>query len=137
MDIQSFKDKMKNLDPEVHKSLIDALNEHLNRPVGDQKMIKGDLTSDPFAEMFKKAVDELNRKYIGGTINHIRKHHPGLYQRTKEVENQLNEIWKKGLKRNATPEDFRDVLKEWYLLHTKSIETYKNERKEIENDGIK
>jgi len=137
MDIQLLKEKMKDLDPEVHKSLIDALNEHLNRPVGDQATAKNDLIPDPFAEIFKKAVDELNRKYIGGTINHIRKHHPELYQKTKEVENKLNGVWKAGLKGNATLENFRDVLKEWYLLYTRGIEIYKKEKKGGNNDSIK
>ena len=137
MDKKELEERIKNLDPKSNKSLIVALNKHLGSPLEDEDTAQNGQSTDPFAEMFKKAVDELNRKYVRGTINHICKYHPSLYRKTKEVENKLNEVWKAGLEGNVNLEQFRDVLKEWYLLYSKGIEIYKKERKEKANDSIK
>jgi hypothetical protein len=55
-------------------------------------VIPAEQVSDPFAEMFKKAMDELKRRHIEGTIDYIEKHHPDLYKKTNEAEDGLNEV---------------------------------------------
>ena len=131
MDMQTLKEKIESLDPKDHKALRDALTAEYKRLVGEEGEAKPQTepVSDPFAEMFKKAVDELNGRYIEGTIHYIRKHHPRLHQETKETEDRLNETWKAGLAGNAGIEEFRKILKRWYLLQLQGIEICSKERK--------
>jgi len=86
---------------------------------------------DPFEGLFKKAVGAISRRYRAGTIEYIREHHGSLYEQTDQAEDQLNEIWKAGLKGEATLEEFRGILIKWYLLHIKGIEIYKDIVKEL------
>lgn len=129
MDIQALKEKIESLDPKAHKALRDALTAEYNRLAGEK--VKEELPAkpspDPFAEMFRKAVDELNGRYIEGTIAHIRKHHPDLYRKSNEAEDRLNDAWKAGLQGKAEIEEFREVLKRWYYLHLRGIEIYSKE----------
>jgi len=130
MDMQALKEQINKLDPQAHKALRDVLTAEYNRLAGEKGQVKSEaqVLPDPFAEMFKKAVDELNRRYIEGTIDYIRKHHPELYQKTNEAEDRLNEVWKAGLQGKAGIEEFRRTLKEWYLLHLQGIEIYCKEQ---------
>jgi len=130
MDIQVLKAQIENLDPQTHKALRDALTAEYNRLAGGKGQIKSEAQAvpDPFAKMFEKAVDELNRWYIKGTIDYIRKRHPDLYQKMNDAEDRLNEVWKAGLQGKAGIEEFRKTLKEWYLLHLQAIEIYCKER---------
>lgn len=133
MNIQELKEKIESLDPKVHRSLIDALTKEYKRLIGSQDQINPlslqyDSTTDPFWEAFKKANHELNKHYIEGTLDHIRKRHPDLYQKINEVEARIDEIWESGLKGNTTLEEFKEVLEEWYSLYIKGIEIYKSEK---------
>lgn len=51
--------------------------------------------------------------------------HRSLYNEINQAEGRLNEVWKEGLKGNATFEEFREILKEWYLLHIEGVEVFK------------
>lgn len=128
--MRALKEQIDKLDPQSHKALRDALIAEYNHLAGKKEGTKpqGQAVSDPFAEMFKKAVDELNRRYIEGTIDYIRKQHPDLYQETNETEDRLNEVWKAGIQGKAGIEEFRKTLKEWYLLHLRGIEIYSKEQ---------
>ena len=130
MDIQVLKAQIDNLDPQVHKALRDVLTAEYKRLAGEKGEAKPDAeqVSDPFAEMFKKAVDELNRLYIKGKMDYIRKHHPDLYQKTNEAEDRLNERWKACLQGKVDIEEFRKILKEWYFLNMQEIEIYSQEQ---------
>lgn len=130
MDMQALKEKIEKLDPQAHKALRDVLTAEYNRLAGEKGQMKSETQAlpDPFAEMFKKAVDELNRRYIEGTIDYIRKHHPDLYRKTNDAEDRLNEVWKAGLQGKAGIEKFRKTLKAWYLLHLQGIEIYSKEQ---------
>lgn len=126
MDIQTFKEQMERLDPKTHKALKDALMVRYENLTSEKARIKSckEQVSDPFAEMFEKAVDELNHRYIEGGIDYIRKSHPELYRKTNNAEERLNTVWKAGLQGKADIEEFRKILKEWYLLHLRGIEIY-------------
>jgi len=90
---------------------------------------QGDLclkNEDPFEGLFKKAVGAISRRYRAGTIEYIREHHRSLYEQTGQAEDQLNEVWKAGLKGEATLEEFRGILIKWYSLHTEGIEIYED-----------
>ena len=133
MDKHEIEEMIKNLDPEAHKSLIGTLKERLGHS-GEETEVGS--PTDPFAKIFNEAADALNSKYIGGTINHIRKHHPSLYGKIKGVEDELNKIWKAGLEGDVNHERFRDILDKWQSLYIKSIEIYQQEVKEEKNDRI-
>jgi hypothetical protein len=130
MDMQTLKEKIDKLDPQAHKALRDVLTAKYNRIAREkgQVMSEAQVVPDPFAEMFKKALAELSRRYIEGTIDYIRKRHPDLYQKTNDAEDRLNETWKAGLQGKAGIEEFRKTLKEWYLLHLQGIEIYCKEQ---------
>ncbi|HUU29586.1 MAG TPA: hypothetical protein VM123_17425 [archaeon] len=130
MDIQALKEKIESLDPKAHKALRDVLTSEYNRLAGGKGKSKpqGETASDPFAEMFEKAADELNRRYIEGTLDYIRKNHPNLCQKTNEAEDRLNEVWKAGLQAKAGIEEFREVLNQWYVLNLRGIKTYSKEQ---------
>lgn len=130
MDIQVLKAQIENLDPQAHKALRDVLTAEYNRLAGEKGEAKpqAEQVPDPYAEMFTKAVDELNRRYIEGTLDYIRKNRPDLYQKTNEAEDRLNEVWKAGLQGRAGIEVFWETLKDWYHLHLQGIEIYSKEQ---------
>ena len=134
MEIQILKEKIESLDPTAHKSLRDALIARYKCLVGEEGEARppSEPAPDPFAEAFEKTVDEINKRYIEGTDDCIRKFHPDLYQQIDDAENRLNEVWKAGLEGKAEIEEFRDVLKQWFRLHLRSIEIYSKEHKKEE-----
>lgn len=81
--------------------------------------------NDRFELMFKKATDEIEKRYLKGTIDYIIENYGSLYKRINRAWKRLDEVWIAGRKGNATIEEFREVLKEWYLLNIKAIEIYK------------
>jgi len=70
MDMRALKEQIDKLDPQAHKALRDALTAEYRRLAGEKggEKPQGQAVSDPFAEMFKKAVDELSRRYIEGRL---------------------------------------------------------------------
>lgn len=134
MQKQTLKEKIKSLDPIAHKSLRDALTARYKRLVGEKEEPKppSEPAPDPFNDAFKDAVDEINKRYIEGADDHIRKFHPALYQQIDDAENKLNEVWKTGLQGKASIGEFREVLKKWFRLHLRSIEIYHKENKKEE-----
>ena len=129
IDIKILKEKIDSLDPIINKALRDALKIEYKKLTGEKEELnqQNKPSSDLFAEMFKKAADEVNRQYIRGTIDYLKKYHPDLNQKIKKMEDRLNDVWIAGIKGNSTLEEFRKVLREWYLLHIKGIEIYKKE----------
>lgn len=81
--------------------------------------------NDIFELMFKKATDEIEKRYLKGTIDYIIENYGSLYKRINRTWERLDEVWIAGRKGNATIEEFREVLKEWYSLYIKGIKFYK------------
>ncbi len=73
-----------------------------------------------FEAMFEQALEEINRKYISGTIPYIKGAHPDLWHRLVEVENNLSEAWLGG-----RDNEFKKNLDEWTNLNFKAIEIFK------------
>lgn len=130
MDIQTLKETIENLDPKAHKSLIAALTEKYNRLIEKKYEIKpqAEAVSDPFSEMFRKVADELNRRYIEGTIPYITEHDPDLYQKINKALEKIDEILKEGPEGKAGIEEFQNALKQWYFLLLQGIELYSKEQ---------
>lgn len=134
MEIQTLREKIKSLDPTAHKSLRDALTSRYKRLAGEKEEAEppSEPAPDSFAEAFEKTVDEINKRYIEGTDDYIRKFHPDLYQEINKAEDKLNEAWRAGLQGKAEIKEFREVLKQWFRLHLGSIEIYSREHKKEE-----
>ncbi|MFH0926827.1 MAG: hypothetical protein V1872_14550 [bacterium] len=127
MDIKELKSKIDNLDPNIHKGLRNVLIDEYNRRTGIKKDIpKIDTPPDSgcFAEIFNKAVDAINKRYIDGTFDYINKFKPDLYQEIKEADDNMNARWKEGLQGKSSIDDFREALKKWYFLNLKAIQLY-------------
>lgn len=73
-----------------------------------------------FEAMFNQALEEINSKYVFGTIPYIKGTHPHLWQRLVEVENKLSEAWLRGI-----DDEFKRNLDEWTNLNFKAIEAFK------------
>lgn len=126
MTIQTIKEQIEALDPEIHGSLRRALVIHFcpDKRQTNNRNAETDSRSDRLAEIFGKKVDELNKCLPDGTVPFIRKHHPDLYQRTNEIEFRLNEIWKRGLRGDATIGEFEDILNEWFDAYLNARNVY-------------
>ena len=127
MDIQTLKSKIESLDPRTHRVLRNALVAEYRRLTGEEAGTALQDMSDPFAKMFRKAADEINRRYMEGTMGYIREHHTELYQKTREAQNRLNEVWQAGLEGKTGVDEFREVLKGWYSLQLLGIEAHSRE----------
>jgi len=79
------------------------------------------IDNDKFEIMAKKATDEIEKRFINGTIDFIKEHVRSLYERINRTWERLDKVWIAGRNGNATIEEFREVLEEWYLLHIKAI----------------
>ncbi len=130
MEVVELRKQLEDLDPVAHKHLREALLDKYSRRPATKGEMKppSETASDPFADMFTKAVDELNSRYIEGTMNHIRQNHPDLYQQTRAAEDRLNAVWKSCLEGKGGVEEFRGILGQWYSLQLKGIEMYSNEQ---------
>lgn len=71
---------------------------------------------DPFEEMFKKAIAELNKRWVDGTFVYLQAHQPNLYQEINRAESKVDHVWLSGREGRATLDEFRGVLKNYYLL---------------------
>ena len=83
------------------------------------------INNDPFDEMFKKALVEIELRYVPGTLNYAERKLPHVVKEIIEIEVKLNEIWKS--KQVNLLEEFRGMLKRWYWLHLSLIEKYKKQ----------
>lgn len=90
MEIQILTEKIKSLDPIAHKALREALAAKYSHLIGERGEAEpqSESTLDPFAEMFEKAVDEINRRYIEGADDYIRKFQPGPLQENQRGRGQ-------------------------------------------------
>lgn len=130
------KAKEKGARPELLRKLEDQISRLKPEESPGQEDIPF-IGEGPFEDLFKKAVDEINKRYPEGTLEHIKLNHRRLYDDIDRAEDRLNEVWKAGLNGGASLKEFREVLKRWYLLHIKAIEIYRDESKEVSGDRIK
>lgn len=130
MDIQTLRDRIERLDPTVHRALREALAAEYRRRTGEDCLERLQLDDGPdaFEQAFREAAHDLGERYIRGTSDYIRIHHPDLYQRTENADRRMNEVWAAGRQGRASIEDFRAVLRDWYGLHRKQIDTFAEEQ---------
>lgn len=130
MDIQTLRNRIERLDPSVHPALRKALAAEYKRRTGEDCLgisLPED-RRDPFEQAYREAAKDLGERYIRGTSDYIRAHHPELYRQTEEADRQMNETWTAGRQGEAGIEEFQKVLREWHRLHLKQIEIYARDR---------
>jgi hypothetical protein len=93
---------------------------------------------DPFESIFRKALSEISARYSPGALRYGERRFPQLKREIKEIEGTLNQMWRSGqrdksekdrLKKNLR--EFRDVLKRWYYLNLRVIESCRSRRKQV------
>lgn len=75
------------------------------------------------SDMYNRAVEDINKWYVPGTLDHTRDHHPELYESIQTSHKELETLWD-----DAMPATFRDALKKWYLLVVKSAGLYREDK---------
>jgi hypothetical protein len=76
-------------------------------------------TADLFLKSFKKALAELNRRYVPGTLDWVGDHCPHLCQGIERAEDELDSLWREG-----DPGLFGEALKRWQELHEQAMQAY-------------
>jgi len=122
------KAKEKGARPELLKKLEDQMRRFSVENASGNGRIAG-TDDDPFECLFQKAMQDLNQRDTNGSSKHIRNHHPDLYRQIDEAERRIDEVWKAGLVGKPTIEEFREVVKHWYLLYLQGIEIYRKEHR--------
>lgn len=79
-----------------------------------------------FKLMFEKATDEIEKRYIDGTLEYIETSDNDLYNEINNAINEVDKVWIAGRTGNATIEEFRKILKKWHLLNLQAIDIYKS-----------
>jgi len=87
---------------------------------------------DPFGEVFNKALVAIGNRYVPGSFHYGERMLPSVVKEISELEIKLNEIWKSN--RKDSLEEFRGLVKRWYLLNLSVIERYK---KQLNKKGYK
>lgn len=93
--------------------------------------LKIENTTDDLKDLFMETVQNINKRYISGTIGYIKKYHPDLYNRTHETQDKIDEIWKACPRGEASIEEFQEALNNWYHLNLQGIEIYAKKRKNL------
>lgn len=126
MDIQTLRDRIERLDPDVHRALREALAAEYKRRTGEDCFGTPGIEDgpDPFEEAFRESARDLGERYLTGTSDYIRAHDPDLYCRTEDADRRMNEAWAEGRQGRTAIEEFRKVLAEWHSLHLRQIESY-------------
>jgi hypothetical protein len=81
---------------------------------------------DAFGEVFDKARVAIGCRYIPGSIPYGKRMLPSVVKEISKVELKLNEIWKSNRKESL--EEFRGLIKRWYLLNLSIIEEYRKHK---------
>jgi hypothetical protein len=129
MDIELLKKKAESLNPVTHGALRDALSAEYARLTGKSSEDSSPIppASDPLLLIFQRAADAINKQYIKGTIAYISRHHPGLDKRINEAEADVNVIWFKCERGEATIDEFKEKVENWYRLNLQAIKIYAQE----------
>jgi hypothetical protein len=88
---------------------------HMGNP-GQTREIKNECL-----ELFLKAAQEINKRYLPGTISYVGKNHPELDKEIDESELAVNKIWFAVERGEATIKELRDAIAKWYRLNLKAI----------------
>ena len=131
MNIKDIDKKINELDPKIHKSLIDALSSKLDSQSGKSTTVRvgNGISSNQLIDIFNRAVDKINQQYVEGAIAYIERYHPYLDSETDKAEEKLNRVWESCNEGRTKVEEFEEALKNWYSLNLRNIEIYRKQIK--------
>ena len=135
MDTQTLRSKIEHLDPATHLALREALMAQYTKRIGESGS-GGRNALQAFDGMFKVIAGEIAERYVRGTSEYVRKHHPDLYRRTEDAHKRLDEVWRAGRMGSGGLCEFRAALREWQRLHFDQIETYIREVQARKDDSM-
>jgi len=75
--------------------------------------------------LFKEVVEKIEEVYLSGTDEWVEENDPKLSRELKEVEDNLNEIWRKNLDGKSSILEFKQALKRYFEANMKANERYK------------
>lgn len=76
-----------------------------------------------FKASFEEATEEVNTKYIYGTIPYARENHPDLWRQIIEAEDRISDAWLAGVE-----EGLKKNLDEWVDLNLKAIRIFEGRK---------
>jgi hypothetical protein len=103
--LESFRSKEREITPELNPR-------HMNEP------------NYECLELFLRAAQEINKRYLPGTISYVGRHHPDLDKEIDESELAVNKIWFAVERGEATIKELRDAIAIWYRLNLKAIAAF-------------
>jgi len=126
---KNFEEMINSLDPKYHKHLIESLKSNLKHPQSFHPSVDTNdgVSGDSITEMMKKAMDKLNDIYIPGGVKYIEEFCPVLDKKIDTAEEKVNIKAKAYCEGKIEFEEFRQALKNWYILNLKAIKIHKTE----------
>jgi len=79
-------------------------------------------------EVFRAAVQAINKRFQPGTLEYIRDHFPEMAEEISRAFDRLNNTWGRWTP-GANLEPFKRALRTWYNLHIKAIELFQETTK--------
>ncbi len=88
----------------------------------NQDMKSVNVISDiELAEMYAGIFHDLNKHYIEGTFEYIRKKHEKIDTQMNEQDNKINKLWLLCLDGKATFDDFQSAVNDYRTILLKAI----------------
>ena len=82
------------------------------------------LAENKCLEIFMNAAQEIDKRYVPGTIAYVSRNYPELERQIDESESEVNRIWFAVERHKANIEDLRAVIASWYRLNLTAIKIY-------------
>jgi hypothetical protein len=107
---------------------LDRFRSRVKETAPDQNPKSTKVSKDECLDLFLRAAQEVNKRYLPGTISYIGRHYPALDREIDESEMAVNSIWFAVERGEATIEELRDAIAVWYRLNLKAITIYSSHR---------
>lgn len=74
--------------------------------------------SENYEDYFQTATQRIAQDYQAGTIDYVRRKHPGRFQESLQIENRLNEFWDKDFQK------FKKAVDDWREIELELIKLF-------------
>ncbi len=91
----------------------------------NKKPTKSNNTEDEYLLLHKKCLATLSKYYVPGTFEYIEAIHPDMFQKLRDIEDRLDELWGYDI------EAFEDVAGEYYNHNLELTNVFKERRQLI------
>jgi len=90
------------------------------------------LSDAPFSKIYQEAIEKIEMEYVDGALAYIRKYHPNLHNKIKDVENDAESIWQTGDTNRLV--EFKGLLDKWVLLSLEGIRLFSPPEQHVCNE---